>query len=204
MASRFDVVSNVRVYDLEESLIASGYPMRTEVEDMGNIPLHSDKDLKRCHKLSQMATDEHNNGHEQFLSGILVSFDLTFSNKAWVEAERYRFLTFVSSESTVHRITQFNIADQCNEYVDPRIVSILDEYVSQYNAIDDPIKKRLQYLRILYNVPSGFKLTARITTNYRCLKNIYRQRKNHVLPEWNKFCAWIETLPYAKELLLTD
>jgi hypothetical protein len=26
-----DIVTNVKIYDLEESLIASGYPMRTEL-----------------------------------------------------------------------------------------------------------------------------------------------------------------------------
>lgn len=199
-----EVVSNVRVYDLEETLIASGYPMRTDVNDMGYEPTPTEKDLNRCMKLSKMATEERNGGHEQFLTGILVSFDLTFSNKAWVEAERYRFLNFVSSESLQHRCTKFDIKEQCNEYVDPRIVDILEEYVARYNELQDPVKKRLQYLRILYNIPSGFRLTARMTTNYRCLKNIYRQRKEHRLPEWQTFCKWIETLPYAKELLLTD
>ena len=199
-----EVVSNVRVYDLEETMIASGYPMRTNVSDMGYEPTPTESDLIRCMILSKMATEEHNGGHEQFLTGILVSFDLTFSNKAWVEAERYRFLNFVSSESLQHRCTKFNIKEQCNEYVDPRIVDILEEYVARYNELQDPVKKRLQYLRILYNIPSGFRLTARMTTNYRCLKNIYRQRKEHRLPEWQTFCKWIETLPYAKELLLTD
>lgn len=37
--------------------------------------------------------------------------------------------------------------------------------------------------------------------NYQNLRNIYFQRKNHRLPEWNKFCDWIKTLPYAKELI---
>lgn len=44
----------------------------------------------------------------------------------------------------------------------------------------------------------GLRLTARITTNYRQLKTIYQQRKNHRLPEWRAFCAWIETLPRAE------
>ena len=57
------------------------------------------------------------------------------------------------------------------------------------------------YLEILYSNPAGFTLTARMTTNYRCLKNIWRQRRHHRLPEWREFCKWIETLPYAKELI---
>mgnify|MGYP002519675587 CR=1 FL=1 len=54
-----------------------------------------------------------------------------------------------------------------------------------------------KYLEILYSNPAGFKLTARMTTNYRQLKTIYAQRKNHRLPEWRAFCEWIETLPNA-------
>ena len=117
----------------------------------------------------------------------------------------------------MHRITKFDLRNQYNEYVDPRIIEIMEEKVKQYNAIMDELgrtpkedtynKERLQnlaiqkYLEILYSNPAGFKLTARLTTNYRCLKNIWRQRRNHRLPEWREFCKWIETLPYAKELI---
>jgi hypothetical protein len=146
-----------------------------------------------------------------------VAFDLTFTNKAWVEAERYRFLEFVSSQSTMHRITKFDLTNQYNEYVDPRIIEIMQEKVSQYNKIQEDLAKtpvddaynknrlielaKQKYLEILYSNPAGFKITARLTTNYRCLKNIWRQRRNHRLPEWREFCKWIETLPYAKELI---
>ena len=58
------------------------------------------------------------------------------------------------------------------------------------------------YLRVLYNIPTGFRLTARMTTNYRQLKTIYYQRKKHRLPEWREFCEWIETLPKFRELIL--
>jgi hypothetical protein len=142
---------------------------------------------------------------------------LTFSNKAWVEAERYRFLEFVSSQSTMHRITKFELRNQYNEYVDPRIIEIMCEKVEQYNALAEELHatprenvyeiQRItelmvqKYLEILYSNPAGFELTARMTTNYRCLKNIWRQRRTHRLPEWRKFCKWIETLPYAKELI---
>jgi hypothetical protein len=142
---------------------------------------------------------------------------MTFSNKGWVEAERYRFLEFVSSQSTMHRITKFDLDECYNEYVDPRVIEIMKEKVEQYNATQkqlaetDPenkyeverLKKWLtqKYLEILYTNPAGFTLTARMTTNYRCLKNIWRQRRNHRLPEWREFCKWIETLPYAKELI---
>lgn len=207
-------VTNVKVYDLEECIIASGYPMRTEAE----IREVEEKDLKRAINLSKAATAE-NGAHGQYLTGIRVSFDLTCTNKMWVEAERYRFLEFVSSQSTMHRISKFNLDKAYNEYVDPRVIEIMKEKVEEYNILSNEkrfegaseseiadyqrvLKKK--YLEILYTNPAGFELTARMTTNYRCLKNIYAQRKNHRLPEWREFCAWIETLPYAKELILCE
>lgn len=191
-------IENVKIYDLEESIIASGYPMRTSVE----MRQMDEKDLKRAEKLS-IASVNDNGAHGQFLTGIRVAFDLTFSNKAWVEAERYRFLEFVSSQSTMHRITKFDLDKQYNEYVDPRVINIMKEKVEEYNSMEDSPEKVKKYLEILYTNPAGFELTARLTTNYRCLKNIYMQRKNHRLPEWREFCSWIESLPYAKELILS-
>lgn len=83
-------VENVKIYDLQESLVASGFPMRTNVE-MHDV---EDKDINRCKNLS--IASEVNGAHGQFLTGIRVAFDLTCTNKMWVEAERYRFLEFIS------------------------------------------------------------------------------------------------------------
>ena len=206
-----DIVSNIRIYDLDECFHASGYPMRTSTEWEET----RESELKRGVNLSQAA--DWQGAHDQFLTGIRVSFDLTFTNKAWVEAERYRFLEFVSSQSTMHRITKFDLRNQYNEYVDHRIIEVMEEKVAQHNKLlaelaqtptdDEYNRERLKnlitqkYLEILYSNPAGFILTARLTTNYRCLKNIWRQRRNHRLPEWRAFCKWIETLPYAKELI---
>ncbi len=209
-----DIISNVNIYDLEESIVASGYAMRTE-----KIPLKmTENDLKRAEKLIR-ATKTDNPAHGQFMTGIRVNFDLTFSNKAWVEAERYRFLEFVTSQSTMHRITKFNLDNQYIEYVDSRIIEIMKEKIAEYNilvaekgkiensndiwrlqSLNDSLKQK--YLEILYSNPSGFRITARMATNYRCLRNIYQQRKDHRLPEWRIFCQWIATLPYAEKLLI--
>ena len=40
--------------------------------------------------------------------------------------------------------------------------------------------------------------------SYQTLRRIYFQRRNHRLPQWRKFCEWIETLPFAKELITID
>ena len=208
-------VNNVKVYDLKESILAAGYPMQTSVVFDKEIEQNDKKRMQTLVNLSKK-----NPAHAQFLTGIRVNFDLTFSNKAWVEAERYRFLEFVSSQSTMHRISKFNLREQYNEYVDPRIIEVVEEKVKQYNQLVQTLKKlpkhdhyeyeteRLKklatqkYLEILYSNPAGFELTARLTTNYRCLRNIYLQRHDHRLPEWREFCKWIETLPYAEELLI--
>ena len=205
-------IEHLKVYDLEESLIASGYPMRTDLPAR-----HADeKDIKRCLNLTKASNG--NGAHGQWLTGVRVAFDLTCTNKMWVEAERYRFLEFVSSQSTMHRITKFDLNNQYNEYVDPRVIGVMKEKVAIYNDLVEcsklwpehmtqeeleearsNLKKR--YLEILYTNPAGFELTARMTTNYRCLLNIYIQRYDHRLPEWREFCAELLKLPYFPELV---
>lgn len=203
-------IENLKVYDLEESMIASGYPMRTEL-----IETHAgDKDLKRCLNLTKASNG--NGAHGQWMTGVRVAFDLTCTNKMWVEAERYRFLEFVSSQSTMHRITKFKIHGQYNQYVDPRVIDIMEEKVAEYNKLvenkpgPDAAPELLEdyanllkekYLEILYTNPAGFELTARLTTNYRCLLNIYVQRHNHRLPEWREFCKELLKLPFFQELV---
>ena len=191
-------VENIKVYDLKESITASKYPMAVETEKC------TDEVTKTVQALAQSAKGE---GHDQFLTGIRIAFDLTCSNKMWVELERYRFVEFVSSQSTMHRIARFDIASQCNKYVDPVIISRVEELKKEYLEVSEnpnasSEEKAQAYLKLLYNVPSGFELTARLTTNYRALKTVYAQRKNHRLPEWRAFCRLIEELPYARQLIV--
>ena len=185
------VVSNWEVYGYCNSIAASKYPMSVDTASCDSSV------TKTTHKLASCAPGT---GHDQFLTGIIVQFDLTFSNKAWVEAERYHFLDFVSSQSTMHRAAKFDIEKQVNGYVTENTIAECKRLAAQYN--EDPSEEK--YLRLLYNLPSGFTLTARMTTNYRQLKTIYHQRKNHRLPEWRAFCKWVECLPGFKELVLSE
>ena len=186
-----DIISNVKVYGLNESIKRSRYPMAVDTDSCSSEPTIT------TYKLGQSPVGS---GHDNWLNGIIVQFDLTFTNKAWVEAERYHFLDFVSSQSTMHRITKFDLDKAYIEYTDPRMIEIMQQLVAQYNA--DPTPDN--YLKVLYSNPAGFKLTAGMTTNYRQLKTIYYQRKNHRLPEWRIFTEWIETLPMFKELILNE
>jgi hypothetical protein len=207
-----DIISNVKVYGLEESIRASKYPMAVDVDNCNS---------EITPKTHSLASSNMGEGHDNFLNGVIVQFDLTFTNKAWVEAERYHFFDVVSSQSTMHKITKFDLDSSYIEYVDPRIIEIMKEKVEEYNQIDfewkngftpqsveiqqehvEEMKRR--YLEILYSNPCGFKLTARMTTNYRQLKTMYHQRKTHRLPEWRTFCEWVESLPCFKELILKE
>lgn len=195
------LVSNVRIYGLEESVVASGYPMLekalTEEEFENRVKEYQEKNIgdKRAKNLGNVDVGT---GHDNYLNGVIVQFDLAFTNKAWVEAERYHFLDFVSSMSTMHKLIKMELVNCYNEYVDERIIEIMKDKQQEY--IKNPTKENK--LKLLYSNPSGMFLPARITTNYRQLKTIYWQRYKHQLPEWREFCEWCLTLPKFKEYVL--
>lgn len=192
-------IENVEVYGLERAIKTAKYPKAVDIDALNDNLTPGIQGILSC---------ETGEGHDCALKGIIVQFDLTFSNKAYVEAERYHFLEFVSSQSTMHKLNKFKIAEQCNAYVDNRIIAVLQELVDNYNALLELSKNgevssddlKTARLRMLYNVPSGFELTAGMTTNYQQLKTIYKQRRHHALPDWQMFCDWCETLPRFMEL----
>ena len=183
------IVKNVYIYGLNESIHASGYPMLKDHPK--GFWGYSSNDEERAKKLGHAPIGS---GHDNFLKGIVVQFDLTTSEKMWPELQRYHFIDFVSSMSTMHRLHVMDI--QYSEYTDEEVIDAFEDVVGCYNA--EPTEEN--FLRMIYSYPSGLLLTARLTTNYQQLKTVYAQRKNHRLPEWRTFCKWIETLPMAKEL----
>lgn len=199
-----DVVSNVNVYGFEEAVKGAKYSYAIDTNAVTSEVTKTTLSL---------ANSKAGSGHDQFMTGIIVQFDLTFSNKAWVEAERYKFLNFISSQSTMHRITKFDLDQAYLPYVDNRIVETMKEKVKAYNELQAQMTSfknegkdvsemmntlNEMYLEILYSNPAGFRLTAKMTTNYRALKTIYNQRKDHRLPEWRAFCEWVKTLPHSE------
>lgn len=199
-----DVVSNVNVYGFEEAVKGAKYSYAIDTNAVTSEVTKTTLSL---------ANSKAGSGHDQFMTGIIVQFDLTFSNKAWVEAERYKFLNFISSQSTMHRITKFDLDQAYLPYVDKRIVEIMKEKVKAYNELQAQMTSfknegkdvsemmntlNEMYLEIIYSNPAGFRLTAKMTTNYRALKTIYNQRKDHRLPEWRAFCEWVKTLPHSE------
>ena len=185
-------ISNIEVYGFEKAIKASKYPMLTDI---------SKATAEITPTVRKLALAPRGSAHDNFLNGILTKFDLTLTNKAWVEAERYHFFEFDSSQSTMHCIHKMDIRPQCCEYVSDVIIEEVERLKDIYLATRDPE----DYLRLIYNVPSGFMLTAGMSTNYGQLKTIYYQRKNHRIPEWRLFCKQLEEeFPMFKELVLGD
>lgn len=202
-------IKNVRVYGLDESCVASGYPMSTG--DTTAINGYTGKDLNRMKRLGNAPSGS---GHDCALKGIIVQLDVKAPVKWWVQAQRYHWFDFVSSQATMHRISKMNLETCMDEHVDKRITSILMELQNDYlvkqeiakQTNSESAKKAAKdaYLALLLSCPVGINLTARMTTNYLQLKTMYHQRKNHLLPHWHVFCDWVENLPHAKDFGVAD
>lgn len=188
-------IESTEVYGLNKAVIASGNAMRTVMAN--NLLDPTDKDLKRAALLGTTGTGE---GHDNFLNGIIVQFDLYAPLYMWKQIQRYHFLDFISSQSTMHRLLKFDVATQCVSDTDPVIVRRYQDLVADYNAAPDAAKWRT----LVASLPCGFVLGATMTTNYRQLKTIYLQRRNHKLKEWHDFCAWCETLPLFTTICLGE
>ena len=188
-------ISNIKVYDLKESVIACRNAMRTE------LPTYTEEEfqesLPRAIKLAQ-AKD--GSGHKNFLCGIRVSFDIKYPNYFTPELQRYHFLDIVTSSSKMHKLMSMDM-DKCfNKYVLETNKAILKSLIRSYNR--EPTYENFMF--VLSNCPLGIELFMRCSTNYLQLRTIYQQRKNHALSEdWRDgFCKnFIETLPYAKEFI---
>ena len=201
-------ITNIKIYDLPETLVASGYAMiegYSEEAVKGEVAQilldHMDDNLtenrhyKRAMKLTKAPL---NSGHVSWAKGVVVSMDITFTNKAWIELQRYHFIDIITGMSTMHRISKFELEEAFNEYTDPIIIHHLKYLQKDYN--ENPTKEN--YLKLLYSTPSGLQMTGRVTTNYLQLMNIYQQRRTHRLPEWRYFCRQLlEELPLFYELL---
>jgi hypothetical protein len=195
-------IDNYKVYDLEDSLVASGLPMQPKYaglnfacETVALLPVPTNRHFSRACKLADSPIGS---GHSNFLSGILVSANITATIKWWEQFQRYHFKQIVSSMSTMHRLRAMLIDGTARFH--PLVDHEAIERVTQLARMGDGSEVSDEALA--YTCPAGLLLTARITTNYLQLKTIYNQRHNHKLEEWHDFCAWIAELPFARELIL--
>lgn len=212
-------IQNIKVYDLKESIIACRNAMRIVP------PQYTEEEfelsLERAKKLCKTKS---NSGHQTFLSGIRVSFDIIYPNYLSPELQRYHWIDIVTSSSKMHRLMEMDMEMACNKYVSKSMINEMRQHIQLYKDIQatDEIVDMEFYLRddsriiakdkdealyiafmiCLSNCPQGIELFMRVSTNYQQLKTIYHQRKNHRLKEdWGELCKMIEKLPFFEELI---
>lgn len=188
-------IGKTEVYGLEFAVKASGNPMRTVL----NREENTEKDYLRAVKLGATRGGE---GHDNYLKGIVVEFDITAPLYWWKQAQRYHFFEYVSSQSTMHCLLKFDISAQCVEETNKDVLKLVEKIKDEYNLIPDS-EKELKYKKwreLVASTPCGFCLGATMVTNYQQLKTMYNQRKEHKLVEWHEFCKWCESLPKFVEL----
>lgn len=183
MAKKFSI-DNINVYGISESITASGLPLSINAEPICDV-----------RRMERLATAPAGSGHDCALKGILVQFDVTYPVYWSPQAQRYHWFDIVSSQSSMHRLTKFNLDESFNEFVDEKILDRFKELVYTYNISNG--KDEASYKTLISSCPQGLMKTMRVSTNYLQLKTIYNQRKNHKLDEWNDFCNFIEHLPYS-------
>ena len=216
-------VHNWAVYDLKESVIACRNAMRLE------MPEYTQEEFEASlERAKQLAKTPNGSGHQTFLCGIRVAFDLKYPGYISPELQRYHFNDIVCSSSKMHRLVKMDM-DMCfNKYVSDWSKAQMKALINEYNVINeyrrrfleglddpnDPIpgwamneqlwSDRLyqKWMEIVSNCPYGIELFMRCTTNYLQLKTIYKQRKKHKLKEdWGAFCEWVEQLPFFEEFI---
>ena len=203
-------IKNVKIYGLEESIIRSGYPYQIgEPSILELVP--KDFGIKRANKLANTPIGS---GHNNYLKGIIVQFDLKYPQYFTPQLQRYHWVDIISSQSKMHSLTKIkDIKSSCNKYVLTYFTDRINNWIYQYNNhLEYPQElfseqivlnnKEELFQYIISNLPMGFELWMGISTNYLQLKTIYNQRKHHKLKDdWGYFCNWIESLP-LKNLII--
>ena len=217
--------SNVKVYDLRESIISCRNAMRLEAPDY-NSEEEFNKGLDRAMKLVNASKNDNNvKCHDNFLTGIRVSFDMKYTQYISKQFQRYHWFDYVSSSSLMHRITKMDFSKCCNKYVSQESIDEVTKWINVYNNIlnnhieeyvFDTGKEKFHtsaykdtiytaFMLLISNCPMGTELFVRVSTNYKQLQTIYYQRKHHKLHEdYNAFIDMVKSLPYAKELILSE
>lgn len=200
-------IDNLKVYELEESLITSAYPQ--QVENASDKA--TEEDLARC--LTYVI--ENNDILCNWLRGVTVTFDLTCSCVLLLDLEKYDDLEFISGQPLMSRVNQVGVNDGCVDYVDSRVKAVFNEKIAKYNALVEKVDKDIlsiddsttkaelkkAFSKIVYNAPMGIELIVRFKTNYKCLLDIYKQQLKNELPEWVDFCNELLNLPLFNKLV---
>ena len=174
--------------------------MDSYYDENGNYIL-GENDLSLAMRLARAGSD-----HRKYLRMIFVSVDITAPLYWWKEYDTYKISTVANSTSTMHKIHSkpFSIEDFSVDHLTPSSYTFMQTIVDKLEEI------RLEYIEtksketwydMIQLLPSSYNQMRTCTFNYENLINMYRARKAHKLQEWHTFCDWIQTLPYAAELI---
>lgn len=141
--------------------------------------------------------------HAKYRRMLPVWVTITAPRYWWIEYDTYKVGTVANSCSTMHKIAakEFALDDFSTEHL------VGKSFAALKNIIDVMNLEREHYLatkdkdcwwQMIQLLPQSYNQRRTLMLNYEVLTNIYRQRKDHKLAEWNTFCEWIETLPYAE------
>lgn len=161
-------------------------------------------DLDLMKRLSKAGTD-----HRKFMRMIVVYADVTAPLYWWKEYDTYKVGTVANSCSTMHKIheKEFTVDDFSCEHLAGAAMNVLIDIVYWLNFYRDEFiaqKDKQDWWQIIQLLPSSYNQKRTVMLNYEVLRNMYHSRKNHKLDEWHTFCDFIETLPYAKELIINE
>ena len=146
--------------------------------------------------------------HRKWMRQVIVWVEITAPRYWWSEFDTYKIGTSANSESTMHTILKedFNIS----QFEWPKfngsdwdIMAAFNDYIDTIKIVRDRANEvtgsdREYYQQMLKGMlPESFLQKRTVCLNYEVLATMYRQRKNHRLPQWSKdFVSWINTLPY--------
>ena len=159
-----------------------------------------ENDLKLASALANSGTDD-----GKFLRMIHVQLDVTAPLYWFKEADQYKVGTVTDSCSTMHKIhsKEFTLDDFSHEHLYSPLhdlkptVDLLNVYRERFLDTKD----KEDWWQLIQLLPSSYNQRRTWDLNYAVLRNIYHARRNHKIDEWHTLCNWIETLPYAKELI---
>ena len=194
------------VMNLENAMRGARNPMNSwgrmdsSYDEDGNFCLGpNDLDLGR--RLRKAGSD-----HRKFIRQIFVSVDITAPLYWWKEYDTYKVATVANSTSTMHKIHSkaFELDDFSHDHLTKDSLEFMGVIIDRLESIRQKFvaeKKKEDWYDLIQLLPSSYNQMRTCTFNYETLINIYRARKNHKLAEWHTFCDWIETLPYAEQLI---
>lgn len=142
-------------------------------------------------------------GHNSMYKGVAFNMVIKFPLYWLKEYQRYHFTDIISSQSTMHKILEFDLSKMFSDEVDPRCIAVIEELRDEYNNETDKDKKKDIWRKIINSCPDGLHMCMGITMNYLQAISMIQQRENHKLSEWSEdLIPFLLELPLLKLLMI--